>query len=115
VSDSIFAISLFVIVIIIGIHEVFTVAQVEGESMYPCLHHGQYVILSRLFKLKVGNIYVFKAPNGKIAVKRLIYLQDSKCFFEGDNKANSMDSRYYGFVDAENIIARLLWYKKHTN
>ncbi|MBO8161092.1 MAG: S26 family signal peptidase [Thermosipho sp. (in: Bacteria)] len=107
-----------IIAVLIAILYIFPLARVIGNSMYPILHEGDILLCSRIYKLKTGNIYVYKSPvSDKLVIKRLRHLkfEDNKvyCFFIGDNPEESYDSRNYGYVNAENIIARVIWQPKH--
>lgn len=111
-------ISCVIIVVLVAhiLYETLIIAEIEGDSMYPLLHDGDYVILSRVFTLRVGDIYAFYSPYGeesKVAIKKLVYFKEDQCFFAGINKEKSYDSYHYGFVNAEKIVGKLLWHKKH--
>lgn len=62
--------------------------------------------------LEINRIYVFKPPykndEERYVVKRLIYIDYSgKLFFQGDNLDCSFDSRDYGLVPRENVVAQV--------
>lgn len=118
---------LFIIigVIVLGICCVyaFPLAKVSGRSMYPTYKDGDLLLTTTLFnrdKLEVGAVYVFKRlKDGEetLVVKRLtdnVKLPheglNNLCYFLGDNPEESYDSRHYGFVNAEDIIAKVLWH-----
>lgn len=100
----------------------FPLAKVNGRSMLPTFKDGSVLLTTRLFyrdKLKIGDIYVYKRLNEdgqEIAVvKRLTHIHTfipNLVYFEGDNPEESYDSRQYGFINAENIIAKVLWQVK---
>lgn len=100
--------------IIIGIvFYLFPIARVYGNSMYPFLKEGDILICSRFFSaLKPNRIYIFKS-NKILAIKRLSFFSEQNgktfCYFLGDNPEESYDSRDYGFINAEKIVAQLLW------
>ena len=112
------------IIVALGISfYIFPLAKVNGRSMLPTFKDGSLLLTTRLFnrdKLKIGDIYVYKRINEdgqEIAVvKRLTNITslpyedyDNLLFFEGDNPEESYDSRHYGFINAEDIIAKVLW------
>lgn len=85
-----------------------------GDSMYPTLKDGELYIglrYSHDFEPLVGKIYVFKPPNEKRkkVIKRLTCYnsENNMCYFVGDNMKDSYDSRDYGWVSADCIIAML--------
>jgi signal peptidase I len=98
----------------------------DGVSMESAVKNGSILIVSRLsyglrnpfsrtylFMFtppKKGDIVVFYTPHGDIAVKRIASIDThARNFFaEGDNKANSYDSRAYGEVSINSIIGKVL-------
>ena len=97
----------------------FPVVQICGYSMFPTLMDGDFYLGVRVFrksKCRIGKIYVFKPPyedeQEKFVIKRLAFIQDGKYFFLGDNADDSYDSRYYGYVDSKNVVARLITRKE---
>ena len=104
---------IFVIAIFYILFITFPIIQVSGDSMHPTLKDKQFLLGCIFFRLKVGRIYVYKSPvDGKIVIKRLLHIKDNECFFVGDNKRVSVDSRKYGFVPKQNIIAIVIGGKK---
>ena len=97
----------------------FPVVQICGYSMFPTLTDGEFYIGKRVFrksKCKVGKIYVYRPPYAsdgeKFVIKRLADIKDGKYFFLGDNADDSYDSRYYGYVDSKNVVAKLITRKE---
>ena len=85
----------------------FPVIKVVGDSMYPTLKEGQYLLGCRLFnkkKCKINGIYVVHLRDDEgepyFIIKRLYmtYDKDHKVEydFRGDNAEVSADSRQYG-------------------
>lgn len=106
---------IFVIVcgISVFLFYLFPILEVSGNSMHPTLKDGQFLLarrVSRTEKLHVGEIYVINSPSGKIAVKRLDHCLADKnlYFFTGDNAEASYDSRSYGYLDREDILAKVI-------
>lgn len=97
----------------------FPIVFVVGESMYPTYKDRELILAKSHFDakdIKVGDVIVFKTPSikDKILIKRVSSIHneefsDSKSFFVlGDNRDNSNDSRDFGWVDEECIIAVVL-------
>lgn len=99
----------------------FPLAIVEGNSMYPTYKEGSVLLATRLFNienLKVGDICIYHRGEN-IVIKRITRIQVDvesntySFYFEGDNAENSYDSRHYGYVNEEMIIAKVLWKLKY--
>lgn len=106
------------LVIVIGVMYFFPIAVIDGKSMYPTYNDKGLVLTTRFFnrdKLKIGEVYVYNRGEEEediLVVKRLtrlINIPGHECFFEGDNPTQSYDSRHYGFINKENIVAKVIW------
>ena len=115
-----------VLIIFIGVSlfYAFPLAKVNGRSMLPTYKDGDVLLTTRLFnrnKLKIGQVYVYKRVNEDdgqehLVVKRLTDVisypllgLENQCYFEGDNPEESYDSRQYGFINAEQIVSKVIW------
>ena len=105
-----------VVIIVILLIYLFPLAKVYGTSMLPTFKEGNILICTRIFTdaLEKGEIYIFKSPSGRLAIKRLMKAKLNPdltfdCWFEGDNFAESYDSRNYGYINEEKIVAKVLW------
>ena len=97
------------IVIFAVISYIFPLIQVCGQSMLYTFNDGDILLGCRLFKLKENAVYVFHPPAGeKYVIKRLTQISSTtgKLFFEGDNPEQSFDSRMYGYVSRDSVVAR---------
>ena len=100
----------------------------EGNSMEPVIHSGKILVINRLqygFRFpgqqgylvrwaapKQGDIVIFYAPAGNIAVKRCTDSGEKSEFLAlGDNSHYSYDSRFYGPVSVDNTIGKVLGIK----
>ena len=114
----------FILLFFIVLFYLFPVVQICGYSMFPTLMDGELHIGRRVLrksKCKKGEIYVYKPPyegrEEKYVIKRLKYIDydkggNPKYFFVGDNKDDSFDSRYYGYVDYHNVVAHIVLRKE---
>ena len=91
---------------------IFPIIQVCGDSMYPTFNSGDIILGCRLYSLKIKAVYVFHPPVGeKYVIKRLTQVSSTtnKLFFEGDNPDYSYDSRMYGYVSRDKVVARYIF------
>ena len=103
---------ILIILAIITKYYLFPNLDIVGNSMYPTLLDGEKKHSRRFFNTfdtpKIGRIYVYRDPTGKLVIKRLKMIKDDLCYFVGDNPSMSYDSRYYGFINRKNIVALLM-------
>ena len=83
---------------------------IHGNSMSPALKNGDEVTFESYRKqnIKIGDILVVNHPYSldKKIVKRVSKVKgDSLYFLEGDNSYESSDSRTFGYISKESIIA----------
>lgn len=88
----------------------FIIRQVTGVSMHPALKTGRIIIGSGRFSvLKPGDIVVIR-HNGIEKIKRITEVDDSgNIFVQGDNSMQSTDSRHFGWLSRDVVIAILVW------
>lgn len=79
--------------------------------MLPTLRPKQDVlVLCWFFKIKVGDLVAFK-KDGKEMIKRIGQItSDRNIFVQGDNRAESTDSRKFGLIKKSHIIGKVIWY-----
>lgn len=105
-----FILALVLIIVIALLFYVFPLIQVCGDSMCPTFNDGDIILGCRLCRhLTAGKIYVFTPPKGeKYVIKRLTSISHitGKLFFEGDNVEHSYDSRMYGYISRDKLVAQ---------
>ena len=85
------------------------VRRVVGKSMLPQLREGQLVVGWRVFtSITPGNLVIFR-HNGLEKIKRVAKLHNKQVFVVGDNQADSTDSRSFGPVPYDAIVAKVIW------
>ncbi len=106
---------IFLVVRWIYLHPICLVC---GLSMYPTFDDGSIILTKRVNNLEIeeGEVYVFKriTPEGKPlrVIKRVhdIKCEDGKmlCYLLGDNRSMSYDSREYGYLNSEDVVAKVI-------
>lgn len=88
----------------------FVLRRVAGHSMMPILPPGTHIVGSRWFrKLKVKHVIIFE-HNDKEKVKRISEIMpDGTLHVVGDHTIASTDSRHFGTVDKETVVAKVVW------
>lgn len=88
----------------------FTRVMVGGLSMLPALHPGDYVVVRRHARVRVGDIAVVRHPSRPtlLTVKRVARREGDGWWVEGDNVATSDDSRTFGPVRDELVVGRVV-------
>jgi nickel-type superoxide dismutase maturation protease len=86
------------------------IAEVTGPSMYPTLKHGDQLLVQYKAPVKAGDVAVLKHPlqQDLLIVKRLVERRDGGWWVLGDNPAAEGDSRLFGTVPDELLLARVL-------
>ncbi len=84
------------------------IRQVRGASMEPSLPAGKYVFAIRRVRPKSGQI-VIVLHNNVEKIKRINEVDGAHVFLLGDNPAESNDSRDFGLVLSNTIIATVIW------
>ena len=100
------------VAVIVLVAYCFPIIQVCGDSMNPTFQDGDIILGCRLYTLKRKLIYVYHPPVGeKYVIKRLTQVSSTtnKLFFEGDNPDYSYDSRMYGYISRDKVVAQYLF------
>jgi phage repressor protein C with HTH and peptisase S24 domain len=117
-NEAVVLIPMLLVVILVSIPTIshsFPLIRVCGNSMSPTYRDGQFLVSTTLFKrYTVNSVYVFYSPfSGQIVIKRLVRVEENgDLYFEGDNTLDSTDSRTYGAVSRNSVIAKILFTKR---
>lgn len=86
---------------------VLVVRRVVGNSMLPTLKPGQIVIGVKP-KLAVDGVVILVHKDKEI-VKRLTKIDGNKLYITGDNPTQSSDSRNFGWINKDQLLASVIW------
>jgi nickel-type superoxide dismutase maturation protease len=83
---------------------------VAGPSMSPTLRHGDVVLVRWGAPVRGGDVVVVRrpGPGALVLVKRVVRRVHGGWWVEGDSPAASTDSRHFGPVPDEGVLARVL-------
>ena len=88
--------------------------RVDGVSMLPLLQPGDEVLVDRRAYLgslpSLEDIVVVSSPHRPQMrlIKRVVAIDErANCFVQGDNQAQSTDSRMFGWVAPQLILGRV--------
>jgi nickel-type superoxide dismutase maturation protease len=80
--------------------------------MEPALSAGDWIVVSELSRPpRVGEIVLVRDPRDpeNLMLKRVTAVDDGRCTVLGDRPEESTDSRTFGPVPVQNVVARALF------
>lgn len=97
--------------------QLLIVRRIVGASMQPALESGQQILATSLLRhIHPGQIVIIN-HHGKEKVKRVERVNDDKrqVFVIGDNLAASTDSRHFGWLGYDNVVAKVILPNKNLH
>ncbi len=97
-------------------HRRFVCWEIDGRSMLPALCPGDWVIVEAMTRasrpVRTGDVVLVPDPRDsrRMLVKRVVRMsEENHAWIEGDNPAESTDSRQFGPVRAGDIVGRVIF------
>ena len=93
----------------------FGIVKVDGDSMYPTLKDGEYVLMKITDEVEVGDIVILHVDYeydmmSEYIIKRVAEIaEDGSVYVLGDNSAVSHDSRQCGYFPKEIIKGKVIF------
>ncbi len=83
---------------------------VAGESMAPTFNAGDWLLVMWGGSFRRGQAVIIEREDqpGVFLIKRVVGPIDEKFWVEGDNKNESTDSRHWGAISEDEIVASIV-------
>jgi signal peptidase I len=87
-----------------------TAVVIAGDSMQPTYRPGDWLLVRRTRRVRVGAVVVVPDPrdSDRIMIKRIVAADADGWFVAGDNPEASTDSRTFGAISRDAVIGRVL-------
>ena len=87
-----------------------TTVRIIGPSMEPVLRNGETYLAFTGVRVRDGDVVVIRNPQrpGMLSVKRVKRRDGDGWWVEGDNPKESTDSRHFGVVGPDDVVARVV-------
>ena len=91
----------------------FRIFKVQGDSMYPTLSEGDWVLTTNLFQHnnldgKIVVAYTDILDLNTYIIKRVNYIKNGKFYLISDNNGNHLDSGVLGGLDSKSIKYKVI-------
>jgi len=84
------------------------IRRIVGDSMAPGFLENNLILVKKTKDYKVGQVVGFQY-DGKVLIKRIFEIKESKYFLLGDNAKNSLDSRKLGWIDYDKLVFKVIF------
>ena len=89
----------------------FQILRIQGNSMSPEYQNGDFVLIVRTCRPKVGDVIVFHNQLYGRLIKRIEKITEQGIYVIGTG-ANSLDSRRLGPVSPDKALGKVIWHIK---
>ena len=89
----------------------FRFLRIQGESMTPEYQHGDFVLIFKNKRPKVGDVIVFCNQFYGTLIKRVEKITEQGIYVIGTGE-NSLDSRRLGPVNPDKVQGKVVWHIK---
>lgn len=87
----------------------FRLIKVQGESMSPSLHNGDFVFTSRWYrKLKMGHLVVVDHALYGLMVKKVLHIAPDGQLWLGGESNKSLQSERIGWVSPRRVVGKVI-------
>lgn len=86
----------------------FIVRKISGHSMVPVLPPNTLIVGFKKFRnLQINDVVIF-VHNDREKIKRITDMRDNEVYVLGDLADESTDSRHFGWIPQEHIVAKVV-------
>ncbi len=84
------------------------IRRVKGKSMEPYLRDRSLILATNLLRVRAGSVVIFK-HQGLFKIKQVSMIKEDRIFVIGINRAESTDSRDFGWINSKSILATVFY------
>lgn len=88
--------------------------RIQGNSMYPALRNGDYIVALAAFQKNYidGDIVIVSHPQYAEIIKRIKFIDDLGNFWLAGDGSDTLSTQQMGAIKPEQVMAKLWWHIK---